>query len=106
MESNGIKVKKENLLELSENFSKQLSKLQDKIFSCSSSEFNINSTKQLGEIIFDKLKIPGAKKKSGSFSTNSEVLETLAEQGYEIASLVLSWREISKLKNTYRESYK
>ena len=105
MESNGIKVKKDNLLQLSENFSKQLAKLQDKIFLCSSSEFNINSTKQLGEIIFDKLKIPGAKKnKSGSFSTNSEVLETLAEQGYEIASLVLSWREISKLKNTYTES--
>ena len=105
MENNGIKVKKNKLVELSKNFSKQLSILQGKIFSCSGIEFNINSTKQLGDIIFDKLKIPGAKKnKSGSFSTNSEVLETLAEQGYEIASLVLSWREISKLKSTYTES--
>ncbi len=105
MENNGIIVKREKLILLSENFSKQLTKLQYEIFSCSDSEFNINSTKQLGEIIFNKLKIPGAKKnKSGGFSTNSEVLETLAEQGYEIASLVLSWREISKLKNTYTES--
>ncbi len=105
MENNGIKIQKDNLVTLSKSFAKQLSELRDKIYSCSGSEFNINSTKQLGEIIFDKLKIPGAKKnKSGGFSTNSEILETLASQGYEIASLVLSWREISKLKNTYTES--
>ncbi len=105
MENNGIKVHKNNLQTLSENFSKQLVKLQDKIFSYCGNEFNINSTKQLGDILFNKLKIPGAKKnKSGGFSTNSEVLEALAEQKYEIASLVLSWREISKLKNTYTES--
>ncbi len=105
MENNGIRVKKNNLITLSKNFTSQLAKLQDKIYSCSGCEFNINSTKQLGEIIFDKLKIPGAKKnKSGGFSTNSEILEILANQGYEIASLVLSWREISKLKNTYTES--
>ncbi len=105
MENNGIRIQKNYLLELSGNFSKQLNKLQDKIYMCSGCEFNINSTKQLGEIIFNKLKIPGAKKnKSGGFSTNSEVLETLSENGHEIASLVLSWREISKLKNTYTES--
>ena len=105
MEKNGIKIHKKNLELLSKKFSKQLSKLQNDIFLLSKSDFNINSAKQLGEIIFDKLQIPGGKKnKSGGFSTNSEVLESLARQGHEIASLVLDWREISKLKNTYTES--
>ena len=105
MEKNGIKIHKKNLQLLSKSFSKQLNKLQNEIFAFAKSDFNINSTKQLGEIIFNKLQIPGGKKnKSGGFSTNSEVLESLAGQGYEIASLVLDWREISKLKNTYTES--
>ncbi len=105
MEKNGIKVHKKNLELLSNSFSKQLNKLQSEIFSLAKDDFNINSTKQLGEIIFNKLQIPGGKKnKSGGFSTNSEVLESLAGQGYKIASLVLDWRELSKLKNTYTES--
>ncbi len=102
MEKNGIKVHKEKLELLSNSFSEQLDKLQKKIFFLAKSNFNINSTKQLGEVIFNKLQIPGGKKnKSGGFSTNSEVLESLSKQGFEIASLILDWREISKLKSTY-----
>ncbi|OUV83225.1 MAG: DNA polymerase I [Rickettsiales bacterium TMED131] len=105
MEENGITINKEKLKKLSNSFSKQIEKLQNKIFILTKSEFNINSTKQLGEILFNKLKLPGEKKnKSGTFSTNSEILELLAEQGYKIASLVLEYREISKLKSTYTES--
>lgn len=105
METNGIKINKVKLVNLSKNFSQQLEKLQDQIFSIADISFNINSTKQLGEILFNKLELPGGKKsKSGAFSTNSEVLEILSGQGFQIASLILDWREISKLRNTYTAS--
>ena len=105
MEKNGILVDKDELLVLEKDFEKQLELLQVKIFSFTTKSFNINSTKQLGNILFDDLKLPGAKKnKSGTFSTDSEVLEGLAHDGYEIAKLIIEWREISKLKNTYTSS--
>ena len=79
--------------------------MQKKIFLLAEEEFNINSTKQLGSILFEKLKLPHKKKnKSGGYSTNSEVLEQLADENYKIASLILQWREITKLKNTYTDS--
>ena len=68
-------------------------------------DFNINSTKQLGKILFEHLKLPGAKKnKSGTYSTDSEVLERLAQEDFEIAKYIIEWRELSKLKNTYTSS--
>ena len=105
MENNGIKINKKKLELLSDEFAIQLRELQSKIFKITKIEFNINSTKQLGEVLFNKLGLKGAKKnKSGGFSTNSEVLEQLANEGHQIALLILEWREISKLKNTYTES--
>ena len=67
--------------------------------------FNLNSPKQLGEILFDKLQLPGGKKgKTGQYSTDQSVLEGLATQGAEVATLVLEWRQLSKLKSTYTDA--
>ncbi len=105
MEMKGIKVDKKSLEKLSEEFESDIIELQKKIYSLSGEEFNINSTKQLGCILFENLDLPHKKKnKSGGFSTNSEVLELLMEEGFEIADLILKWREINKLKNTYTDS--
>ena len=68
-------------------------------------EFNIASPKQLGEILFDKMGLPGGKKsKTGAYSTSADVLEDLAANGIEIASKVLEWRQIAKLKSTYADA--
>ena len=71
----------------------------------SKKEFNIGSTKQLGEIMYNELKIASLKKtRKGSYATNASVLEDLAYKGHELPKLVLDWRQVSKLKNTYSDS--
>ena len=105
MENNGIKIDKEILKKLSDNFTKDLKNLEKKIYKLSGEEFNIASTKQLGDILYEKLKISGTKKtKKGNFATNVNVLEDLASKGHEFPKLVLEWRQKSKLKNTYTDS--
>ena len=79
--------------------------MQKRIFKISKKEFNIGSTKQLGEIMYNELKIASLKKtKKGSFATSANVLEDLAYKGHELPKLVLDWRQLSKLKNTYSDS--
>ena len=86
-------------------FEKKLSELESRIFSTVGVQFNIGSPKQLGEILFEKLKLPdGKKSKSGSFQTGADILEDLSSKGFEIASYLLEWRKISKLKSTYSDS--
>ena len=105
MEIEGIKVDKYNLKNLSKEFKEDIIKLQKEIYLLSNKEFNINSPKQLGDILFVNMKLPYKKKnKSGGFSTNSEVLEQLSDEEIKIAKLILKWREINKLKNTYTDS--
>jgi DNA polymerase-1 len=105
MEIEGIKVDKKFLNTLSLKFEKKIEKIQKEIFKISKKEFNIASPKQLGEIIYNDLKIAGLKKtKKGSFATSASVLEDLAFKGHEFAKLVLDWRQLSKLKNTYSDS--
>ena len=105
MEKNGIKIDVKELKKLSSIFLKRIFSIEKEIFKHSKLEFNIASTKQLGEILFDKMGLQGGKKgKSGAYSTSSEVLENLSYQGHEIAKMLLEWRQISKLKNTYTES--
>ncbi len=105
MEIEGIKVDDDKLKRLSKEFKDDIIELQKKIYILSEEEFNINSTKQLGVVLFENLGLPHKKKnKSGGFATNSEVLELLADEGFEIAKLILKWREINKLKNTYTDS--
>ena len=105
IENNGIKLDTKYLAKLSSEFEKDSDIIGKKIFKLSGTEFNIGSPKQLGEILFIRLKIKGGKKtKSGTFSTDSATLLNLSDQGYEIASLVLDWRELTKLKSTYTDA--
>ncbi len=105
IEANGIEVNKKFLTSLSSEFENESKKLENNIYKLSKEEFNIGSPKQLGEILFINLKIPGGKKtKSGTYSTDSSTLNNLASDGYEIAKLVLEWRELTKLKSTYTDA--
>jgi DNA polymerase I len=105
LELNGIKVDADHLKKLSSEFEKKLNKIEKNIFTLAGREFNIGSPKQLGEIIYNELKIAKLKKtKKGSLATNANVLEDLAFTGHKFPNLVLEWRQISKLKNTYTDA--
>ena len=105
MEIQGIKIDSKFLKSLSMKFEKKIDNIQKEIFKISKKEFNIASPKQLGEIIYNDLKIAGLKKtKKGSFATSASVLEDLAFKGHKFPQLVLDWRQLSKLKNTYSDT--
>ena len=105
LEFNGIKVNATHLKKLSTAFEKKLKKIEKDIFSIAGKKFNIGSPKQLGEIIYNELKIAKLKKtKKGSLATNANVLEDLAFTGHKFPNLVLEWRQVSKLKNTYTDA--
>ena len=105
IEKNGIKVDTKYLNQLSKEFEKESLILEKKIINLAGKNFNIGSPKQLGEILFIDLSIQGGKKtKTGTFSTDSSTLSNLSDQGYEIASLILEWRELTKLKSTYTDA--
>ena len=105
MEIEGVEVDSKFLNSLSSKFDKKIKKIEKEVFKFSKKEFNIASPKQLGEIIYNDLKIAGTKKtKKGSFATSASVLEDLAFKGHEFPKLVLDWRQVSKLKNTYSDA--
>jgi DNA polymerase-1 len=105
LEMNGIKVDDLCLKKLSKKFKSKLIKIESKIYSLAKKKFNIGSPKQLGEIIYNELKIAKLKKtKKGSLATNAKVLEDLADKGHEFPNLILDWRQLSKLKNTYSDA--
>ena len=105
LEFNGIKVDDIYLKKLSKNFEGKLKKIEKEIYSIAGKEFNIASPKQLGEIIYNELKIAKLRKtKKGSLATSANILEDLALSGHEFPNLVLEWRQISKLKNTYSDA--
>ena len=105
MEEKGIKVNQQYLNKLSSDFLSKSKKIEKQIYKKAHKEFNIGSPKQLGEILFLDMKIQGGKKtKTGTYSTDSSILEDLALQGYEIARLVLDWRELTKLRSTYTDA--
>ena len=105
MEECGVKLDTRRLLTLSEDFSKRLGDLETQIFKLAGKSFNVGSPKQLGEILFEEMKLPGGKKgKSGSYGTGSEVLEDLILQGHEFPKIILDWRQLAKLKSTYTDS--
>ena len=105
MEIEGIKIDNKFLKTLSLKFQKKIEKIQKEVFNLSKKEFNIASPKQLGEIIYNDLKIANLKKtKKGSFATSASVLEDLAFKGHKFPQLVLDWRQLSKLKNTYSDT--
>ena len=105
LEFNGIKVDASYLKKLSSKFEKKLKKIEKDIYIIAGRNFNIGSPKQLGEIIYNELKIAKLKKtKKGSLATNANVLEDLAFTGHKFPNLVLEWRQVSKLKNTYTDA--
>ena len=105
MEIEGVKIDNKFLKSLSTKFEKKIVKIQNEVFKISKKEFNIASPKQLGEILYNDLKIADLKKtKKGSFATSASVLEDLAFKGHKFPQLILDWRQVSKLKNTYSDS--
>ena len=105
MENTGIIINPKKLNEISKNLSSQIDKLEEQIFKMSKTNFNIGSPKQLGEILFDKMKIEGGKRsKNGSWQTSVEILEKISDMGYAIGDVILSWRHFSKLKSTYTDA--
>ena len=105
LETYGIKVDDNYLKKLSKKFEKRLEKIEKEIFKISGKEFNIGSPKQLGEIIYNELKIAKLKKtKKGSLATSAKILEDLASTGQKFPNLILEWRQVSKLKSTYTDA--
>ncbi|MBA1337712.1 MAG: DNA polymerase-1 [Pelagibacterales bacterium] len=105
LEYNGIKVDDLYLKNLSKKFEKKLKKIEKEIYSIARKKFNIGSPKQLGEIIYNELKIAKLKKtRKGSLATNANILEDLSLTGHKFPKLILEWRQVSKLKNTYSDA--
>ena len=105
MEKHGISIDVKKLNELSVNFEEKLKNLEKSCYKLIGEEINLGSPKQVGEILFDKLELPGGKKTStGSWSTNAEILENLANEGYDFPKALLEWRALSKLKTTYTDT--
>ena len=105
MEKHGISIDVNKLNELSVKFEEKLKNLEKSCYKLIGEEINLGSPKQVGEILFDKLALPGGKKTStGSWSTNAEVLENLANEGYDFPKILLEWRALSKLKTTYTDT--
>ncbi|ASM37892.1 MAG: DNA polymerase I [Campylobacter sputorum] len=102
MENNGIKLNLEKLKELISSNEKNLKTLTDEIYEMSGEKFNINSPKQLGEVLFEKLKLPTGKKTKTGYSTNENVLNSLLKE-HPVIEKILSYRELYKLQSTYCE---
>lgn len=102
MEKEGIRVDRNSLNEYGVMLGEKEEEYQNRIYEEAGMEFNINSPKQLGEVLFDKLMLPGAKKTKTGYSTNVDVLNKL-KNDYPIVSEVLEYRQVSKLKSTYAD---
>ncbi|SFS00284.1 DNA polymerase I [Yoonia litorea] len=104
MEQNGIKVDRDTLSRMSNAFAQKMAGLEAEIQEKAGRPFNVGSPKQLGEILFDEMGLPGGKKgKTGAYATGADVLEDLATE-HELPGLVLDWRQLSKLKSTYTDA--
>ena len=105
MERHGIKVDRQRLAKLSEEFAREITRIEQEIWDCCGEQFTVGSPQQLGRILFDKMGYKGGRKgKSGQYSTDQAILENLAAQGAEVARMVLDWRQLAKLKSTYTDS--
>lgn len=104
MEMAGVKVDREVLSRMSGKFAQKMAGLEEEIHAKAGRPFNVGSPKQLGEILFDELGLPGGKKgKTGAYSTGADILEDLATE-HELPRLILDWRQLSKLKSTYTDA--
>ncbi len=105
LENKGILVDEKYLKDLSKKFESKIKKIEKEIYNLAGKQFNIGSPKQIGEIIYNELKIAKLKKtKKGGLATAAKVLEDLAFKGHKFPNLILDWRQLSKLKNTYTDA--
>lgn len=105
MEMDGVSIDVSVLRGLSQQFAARMATLEEEIYKLAGQEFNVGSPKQLGEVLFDRLGLPGGvKSKTGAYSTDADVLDTLADGGHEIAARMLEWRQFQKLRGTYTEA--
>ena len=105
MEMRGIAIDRQILSRLSGEFAQTMARLETEIHALAGESFNLGSPKQLGDILFGKMGLPGAKKTAtGAWSTGAQVLEDLAEQGHELPARILEWRQVAKLKSTYTDA--
>ncbi len=105
MERRGIKVDRDHLSRMSNTFAQKMAGLEDEIQKLAGTKFNVGSPKQLGEILFDQMKLPGGELgKNGAYGTGADVLEVLAAEGHLLPGAVLDWRQMAKLKSTYTDA--
>ncbi|NND18723.1 MAG: DNA polymerase I, partial [Silicimonas sp.] len=104
MEMAGIKVDRDVLSRMSNAFAQKMAQLEDEIHGLAGEKFNVGSPAQVGEILFDKMSLPGGKKgKTGKYSTPADVLEDLATE-HDLPARILDWRQLAKLKSTYTDA--
>ncbi|MCM2291645.1 DNA polymerase I [Allorhizobium sp. BGMRC 0089] len=105
MEARGIAIDRQILSRLSGELAQKAAAFEDEIYGLAGERFNIGSPKQLGDILFGKMGLPGGSKtKTGQWSTSAQVLEELAEQGAELPRKIVDWRQLTKLKSTYTDA--
>ena len=105
MERRGIKVDKAALHRASRDFAHRIAALEEEVFKLARHSFQIASTKQLGEVLFEEMGLAGGKKgKTGAYGTDAGVLEDLAAQGHDLPARGLDWRQLTKLKSTYSDT--
>ena len=105
MEERGISVDRQMLSRLSGEFAQRAGALEEDVYTAAGERFTIGSPKQLGDILFGKMGLPGGSKtKSGQWSTTAQLLEELAAEGYELPRRIVDWRQLTKLKSTYTDA--
>jgi DNA polymerase I len=105
MERAGIRVDAEELRRISADFETRMAAMERDIHRLAGHPFNLGSAKQLGEVLFDEMKLPGGKRmKTGAWGTDAAVLQSLSDQGIDLAARVLDWRQLAKLKSTYADA--
>ncbi len=105
MEQAGVKLDAADLRAMSIDFAERMAVMEQDIHRLAGEPFNVASAKQLGEILFDRMSLPGGKRmKTGAWGTDASVLQTLAEQGHDLPARVLEWRQLAKLKSTYADA--